>query len=84
MALTVAAVETAITAIETGGQSVTLGSITYTAANLQALLNLRSQLQREAEASGATRPVFRAFNFRGAGYNKGGEEPDIDIYLQNP
>lgn len=81
MALTLAAVNTAIEAIESGGQSVTMGSITYNAANLSALLALRDQLQRETDRTTHGRPVFRAFNFRNSAYNKGGTEPDIDIYI---
>lgn len=68
MALTVAEVETAITAIESGGQSVTMAGMTYTAANLSALIDLRDRLQRAAERSGATRPLFRGFNFTKMGY----------------
>lgn len=84
MALTVAACETAIESIETGGQSVTLGSMTYSQANLSALISLRDRLKAETERTTHGRPVFRAFNFRKSAYNKGGTEPDIDIYLQNP
>lgn len=67
MALTVAEVETAITAIQTGGQSVTVDGMTYTAANLNTLISLRERLQRETDrASG--RPVFRAFKMSNMGY----------------
>jgi len=67
MALTVAEVETAIQAIQTGGQSVTLDGMSYSAANLNTLMTLRNQLQRETDRSSG-RPVFRAFNMTNMGY----------------
>ena len=67
MALTVAAVETAIEAIETGGQSVTLDGMSYSAANLKTLIELRDKLQLATDRA-STRPVFRAFNMSGMGY----------------
>jgi hypothetical protein len=50
----------------TGGQSVTLNGMSYTAANLNALIELRSQLKTETDRT--TRPTIRAFNFGGAAY----------------
>jgi len=67
MALTVAAVETAIEAIQTGGQSVTLDGMSYSAANLKTLIELRDKLNLETSRA-STRPVFRAFKMSGMGY----------------
>lgn len=68
MAVTVAAAETAITAIQDGGQSFTLDGVTYSQANLSALIELRDRLLRETERSSGARPVFRAVNFGEMGY----------------
>ena len=67
MALTVAEVETAITAIMEGGQSVTIDGMTYSAANFDKLVGLRESLQNESDRA-TTRPVFRAFKVSGMGY----------------
>jgi len=67
MALTVSAVETAIEAIQTGGQNVTLDGMSYSAANLQTLIDLRDKLQLATDRA-STRPVFRAVNMSGMGY----------------
>lgn len=69
MAVTVAAAETAITAIQDGGQSFTLDGVTYTMANLAALIDLRDRLKRETERSAGSRPVFRAMDFGSMGYS---------------
>ena len=68
MALTVAEVETAITAVQTSGQSYQLGDLTYNQANLDALLRLRTQLQAEAGRTDGTRPVIRGVKLSGMGY----------------
>lgn len=69
MALSVTDVETAITAIESGGQSFTIpGGLTYTSANLSELIKLRDALKAETSRSDGTRPVFRGFSFTGMGY----------------
>lgn len=67
MALTVSEVETAIQAIETGGQSVTIDGMTYSAANLKTLIDLRDKLQLATDRA-STRPVFRAVKLSGMGY----------------
>jgi len=68
MALTLADVETAISNIETGGQSVTVDGFTYNAGNLDVLIKLRDKLRAESGRSNGTRPLFRRFNFGGAAY----------------
>ena len=68
MALTVAAIDTAISAIETGGQSFTLDGMTYTAGSLEALRKLRETVKSEVSRQDGTRPYFRAFKLSGAGY----------------
>ena len=67
MALTVAAVETAIETIQTSGQNVTIDGMSYSAANLATLMELRDQLQQETDRAG-DRPVFRAFKMTNMGY----------------
>ncbi len=66
MALTVEAIDTAIEKILTTGQSVSVDGMTYTAANLSQLRELRMQLKAEGRVS--TRPTGRAFNIRSMGY----------------
>lgn len=66
MALSLTQIETAITAILDGGQSVTMDGTTYSAANVGTLIILRSSLQNEAERAAGTRPVFRRGNVGGA------------------
>jgi hypothetical protein len=68
MAVTVATVEAAITAIEDGGQSVTIDGQTYTQGNLRALIELRDRLNNEAGRSDGTRPTMRGVNFGTMGY----------------
>lgn len=68
MAITLAEVETAITGIQTNGQSFTIDGIQYTAANLSALVKLRTAITRDAGRAGGTRPTMRAVNFTGMGY----------------
>jgi len=68
MAITVSTIDEAITDIQDNGQSFSLDGITYTAANLPALADLRSQLIREASRSDGTRPLMRRFKFGSMGY----------------
>ena len=68
MALTVATLNAAITGIIDSGQSFTQDGITYTAANLSSLIQLRDDLQEEAGETG-TRPMLRGVNFAGMGYS---------------
>jgi len=77
MAITLATVETAIEAIQTGSQSFSVDGQTYTAASLDALIRLRDRLIAETGRSAATRPLFRAFGFRSMGYSgtSGGTSP---------
>ena len=67
MALTVATVETAIEALMSGAQSYSVDGLSYTSANLSALIDLRNKLQTEADRSAGTRPTFRAFKMSGMG-----------------
>jgi len=69
MAVTLTDVETAISAIQSGGQSFTLDGIAYTAANLAALVALRDRLKRESGISSGTRPTFRGCNIGLMGYS---------------
>jgi hypothetical protein len=64
--VTVAEIDAAIRAILTGGQSVSVDGMTYSAANLASLHKLRDQVQAEARQS--KRPTARAFNMRAMGY----------------
>lgn len=66
--LTLTEVEAAIQAIQTNGQTVSIGDIQYSGANLQALINLREKMVRKNERSSNVRPVFRGFNISGMGY----------------
>jgi DUF1009 family protein len=66
MALTVAEIDTAITAILTNGQTVSVDGMSYSAANLASLHKLRDQIQAEERQS--KRPTARGFNFRSMGY----------------
>jgi hypothetical protein len=68
MAVSLTDVETAISAIQDGGQSFTVDGFTYNAGNLDALLRLREKLLQERDAQNNSRPLFRAFNFTSAGY----------------
>ena len=66
MALTFAQIDTAITDIMDGGQSVTMDGTTYSAANVKTLMLLRSELQTETERTDGTRPMFRRVKLGGA------------------
>jgi hypothetical protein len=67
MALTVGEVETAIQSIMEGGQSVTVDGMSYSAANIKTLIELRDKLQLATDRA-STRPVFRAVHVSGMGY----------------
>lgn len=69
MAVTITDVETAISAIQSGSQAVTVDGFSYTKANLDALLKLRKQIQEETARSDGSRPVFRGVNLSGMGYD---------------
>jgi len=73
MALTLAAVESAIESLIAGAQTASLDGMTVTKASLPSLWAARSQLKSESDRS--TRPTIRAFNFGGMGYGDG-EESD--------
>ena len=68
MAISLADVETAITAVQTSGQSYQLGDLVYSQANLDALLRLRTKLQDESSRAAGSRPVIRGVNLSGMGY----------------
>ena len=67
MALTVGEVETAIQSIMDGGRSVTVDGMSYSAANIKTLIELRDKLQLAGDRA-TTRPVFRAVHVSGMGY----------------
>ena len=68
MAVLLPDVETAIEAIQTGGQSYTLEGFTYNAASLSALIELRDRLRREDTRSTGRRPVIRGVKLGSAFY----------------
>jgi hypothetical protein len=74
MAITLTEVETAITQIQTSGQSFTVDNITYNRGNLSALIQLRDKINGESLRSAGTRPMFRGFNFTSAGYSDMGSD----------
>lgn len=70
MALSVATIEAAIEAIETGGQTFSVDGMTFTNASLPTLYDM---LRRERSATlrtGGTRPLFRGFGFSSMGYGE--------------
>ena len=69
MSITLAEVETAITQIQTSGQSFTVDGINYSRANLSALIQLRDNLKGETDRSAGSRPTFRGFDFSAGGYS---------------
>lgn len=69
MAITLTEVETAITAVQDSGQSSTLDGVTYSRANLSALIALREKLKGESDRTAGTRPTFRGFQFTTLGYD---------------
>ena len=52
MALTLATVETAIEALLSGGQSVSIDGMSYTQASLTGLIQMRKELRKEAGSAG--------------------------------
>ena len=68
MAITVAEVETAITAIQDNGQTFTIDGMQYSAANINALITLRDKLNMDSGRVAKTRPTARGFQFTGMGY----------------
>ena len=69
MAITLTEVETAITQVETSGQSGTVDGVSYTRANLTALIQLRDKLQGKQIRTAGQRPLFRGFKFGTLGYD---------------
>jgi len=69
MAVNLTTVDAAIESIQSNGQSVTVDGQTYTQATISSLISLRRQLQREALRSGGSRPLMRAVNLSGMGYD---------------
>ena len=64
--MTLTQVNTAIETILTGGQSYSIDGMSYSAANLGTLRELRAEMM--AQTSRATRPLFRAFRGTSMGY----------------
>jgi len=64
--MTIAQIDTAIENILTTGQSVSVDGITYSAASLSQLREMRATLQRETAKT--TRPTIRALSFTSMGY----------------
>ena len=71
MALTVAAIETAIESIIASGQAMGADGMTLTRASLPSLWDARNRLR--AEEARTTRPTIRAFSFTGMGYTGNGQ-----------
>ena len=68
MAISLSTIEDAITKIQTTGQSVSVEGMSYTAANIGDLLELRNRLQNEEMRDNTSRPAFRGFDFNNMGY----------------
>jgi hypothetical protein len=68
MAIDVDTIDTAITTIQTTGQSVSVEGMSYSAANLGDLIKLRSILKNENMRTVGNRPVMRGFDFTNMGY----------------
>ena len=68
MSLSVTDVETAITAIQTSGQNVSVEGMSYGAADIDKLIQLRDKLKGETVRANGSRPLFRSFDFSSAGY----------------
>lgn len=66
MALTLAAVESAIETLIAGNESASIGDITYRKSSLPQLWQARRELK--AESDRANRPLVRAVNFGSMGY----------------
>ena len=68
MAITADTIDEAITEIQDSGQSFSLDGITYTAASLSALIELRNQLRSQESRTDGTRPLMRRVKFGSIGY----------------
>lgn len=68
MAIDIDAIDTAIEAIQTTGQSISVEGMSYSAANLDALIKLRDKINSENMRAAGTRPTFRGFDFTNMGY----------------
>ena len=68
MALTIADYDEAIAKVRDGGQSFTLGDMTYTAANLSQLVQAREAAIQEEQRDSGERPLFRGCKFGSMGY----------------
>ncbi len=68
MALSLSTVETAINTIQTTGQSVSIEGMSYTAANIGELMDLRKTIIQETNKANTTLPAFRGFDFSNMGY----------------
>lgn len=66
--LTLTEVETAIQSVQTDGQTVVLDGVSFSRANLSALVDLRERMLRKQERSSSQRPLFRGFKLDGMGY----------------
>jgi hypothetical protein len=66
MALTLAQIDTAIADVLTKGQSTSMDGVTYTRANLNALMQMRQMQSGTEPRTTGKRPVFRSFNMSGA------------------
>lgn len=77
MAIVLSDVDAAITAINGGAQSFAVDGMSYSRANLNALLALRRDLISEQGRSGGARPLFRKVHMSNAGYtdSAGGTTP---------
>ena len=68
MAVTVASIDAAITAISDNGQSFTIDGVTYNAANLKTLWQMRENITEEAARASGARPTMRGIRLSGMGY----------------
>jgi len=66
---TLAEVKAAITKVAEEGQSSTVDGVSYTRANLAALIQLQDTLQGASDRAAGSRPTFRGFNFSSMGYD---------------
>lgn len=69
MAITLTEVETAITQVQNSGQSFAVDGITYSRANLSALIQLRDKMLNESARSAGRRPLFRGMQLNSMGYD---------------
>ena len=66
---TLAEVNAAITKVTDEGQSSTVEGISYTRANLAALIQLQDTLQGASNRASGSRPTFRGYQFTTLGYD---------------